>query len=273
VPFLEYLIDHFAPSADGFMMWVADPGYCCCDQCFPGYVPYLEARDEIAQMIGGRARLHLSLWLAEQLENGPEQIPATPGLRAAILKAIDPQDFVMLWAEEAGTVAAARERGVPIVPLFFRLDPESGNESANILPRPRIAAVEEELQQARERGDAGQFGYRLTPYTQWPTDWLFLQRWAGCTEPAQEVFMRLGARLGLADRAGDFVDAIMALDSFWTEGDPRHAALLDEIGVMPIFQGLGLDYLWQQNRALPFLQMRLRWFAQAVGPALESSDS
>jgi hypothetical protein len=225
LPFQQQLIDQFAPVADGFVLWLADPGYCFCPKCQPGHIPYLDARRRVEQMIKGRARLHLCLWWAQWLDEGREalRLPASPGLLPALLDSIDPQDFVMLHAEEERTSEMARERGLAVVPMTFSLDPEGGNESANVLPRPRIPTVEFEVDRSRERGDTGQFGYRLTPYTQWPTDWLFLKRLDGSVEPAEELFARLASRLGLAGSAGDFAQAMMALDRFWTEGDPADA--------------------------------------------------
>lgn len=40
------------------------------------------------------------------------------------------------------------------------------------------------------------------------------------------------------------------------------------MNTMPIFQSLSLDYLWQKSRALPFLQVRLRWFEPALRSVL-----
>ncbi len=231
LPFQQHLVDSLAAVADGFVLWLADPGYCFCEQCQPGYVPYLDACQRIEQMIKGRAQLHLCLWWAQWLDEGYDQLqlPATPGLLPTLLDSIDPQDFVMIHAEESRTSQLARERGLTAVPMTFSLDPEGGNESANILPRPRVDTIEFEVARSHERADGGQFGYRLTPYTQWPTDWLFLQRLSGYTEPPEEVFERLGSRMGLANRAGDFAEAMIALDSFWTEGDPADARRAAEV--------------------------------------------
>jgi len=221
LPFQHHLIDTFADVVDGFVLWFADPGLCVCDQCADQRRVFEDSIQTYAGQIAGRAELRLCLWWMQHLVQGNLGIPPNPGLREAMLDQCQPGDFVIADEQDEPTLQQARERGLRPLKFCFFLDPEGGDERHNILPEPRLAAIADSVRASQQRGDAGQIAYRLTPATQWISDWVFFER---MIEPGREDAMMLGAlaeRLGIGGQSAALLEAVQGLETWWATRDLR----------------------------------------------------
>lgn len=219
IKFQQHLIDTFADVADGFVLWFADPGLCVCEQCADQRSVFEDSIDTYAAHIGGRAELRLCLWCLPHLVEGRLGIPANRGLREAMLDRCEPGDLVIADEADQETLRQARQRGLRPVSFCFFLDPEGGDERQNILPQPKLAAIADAVAAGQERGDAGQIAYRLTPATQWVSDWVFFERMIEPGRDDETILTALAERLQLGAPAEVLVRAVQGLDAWWAARD------------------------------------------------------
>lgn len=215
--FSEHLIDYFADVVDGFVVWYADPGLCVCDKCQPYTPVVLDQMHTYADYIGNRAQLHHCPWWlwwmdgGEDYPDGGHGLPISSGIRRDILGAIPSGDWVLLYDGDHQSILIAREKGLKVLSCAFFMDPESGNETNNILPQTKFDQIEASVALAGHEGH-GLMAYRLTPFTQFPQDWLFFRKqlFPNCTR--HDALADLAAFLGVG---AEFVEALDLLNEWW----------------------------------------------------------
>jgi hypothetical protein len=220
--FSGQIIDAFADTVDGFVVWYADPGLCVCPLCRP-YTPVMQDMMTVyEERVAGRAQVHHCPWWIWWMETGEEKkgIPCSPGIRHEILGGMRRGDWTLAYDRDEESIRVARENGLDVLSFAFFLDRESGNESHNILPRTFFDRVEKAVRRAGELG-VGLLAYRLTPFTQFHTDWLFFRRMLEPDRPRRGILEDLAAFLGVDTR---YVDALEALDRWW-DGPKTEAEL------------------------------------------------
>lgn len=233
LPIHKQVLDYFADAVDGFILWFIDIGFCGCKKCCDYASVVLDYVDTIKPIIADRGSLHLCLWGFEWIEKGSRGIRPNPGIREKVLDTISQEDFVILDQRQPETLQMAKERGLDVLEFAFFLDPEGGTEVNNILPQPKFQEIDETVHAGMERGSAGMMGYRLTPYTQFVSDWVFYRKLHNPNKPIQEAVEELGhAVYPQNGRVSDFSRALLLLDKWWRRrnmADLRESTrLLDE---------------------------------------------
>ncbi len=211
--FSGYLIDYFAEAADGFIVWYADPGLCVCDLCVPYTPVMLDAMRTYQELVGDRAQVHHCPWWIWWMagDDGPLSIPVTPNIREDIFGSMTPGDWTLLHDQDETSIRMARELGLDVLSVAFFMDPEGGNETNNVLPRTMFDRIEAAVARAAELG-AGLLAYRLTPFTQFHSDWLFFRKQLYPDISRQQALGELAAFLGVGD---EYVEALDLLDEWW----------------------------------------------------------
>jgi hypothetical protein len=204
-PLTRQVIDYFADVVDGYILWFVDPGFCGCDECRDYTSVVLDYLDTIKPIVGDRS-INLCLW----------------GIRdymfEKVLDTVSKENFVIMDRPE--TFQMAKERGLDVLQFAFFLDPENGTEKSNVLPQPKFHEIEERAKAVVERGLAGIIGYRLTPYTQFVSDWVFYRKLLSPSKPIEEAVVELGHYIyPQKNKASDFSKALMLLDKWWRERD------------------------------------------------------
>ncbi len=205
------LIDYFSEAADGFIVWYADPGLCVCELCVP-YTPVMgEMMRTYEEVAGSRAQVHHCPWWIWRMEKGDHNLPRSPGIRRDIFGSISPGDWVLLYDQDEESIEMARKNGLEVLSVAFFMDPEGGNETSNVLPRTRFDRVETAVARAGELG-AGLLAYRLTPFTQFHSDWLFFRKQLYPEISREQALGELAVFLGVG---GEYVEALELLEEWW----------------------------------------------------------
>ena len=216
LPFSRYNIDYFADVVDGCVVWFIDPGFCACEECQDYTSVVLDSIGIIKEIIDGRCSLHLCLWWFGAIERGVAGLPENPNLRAKVLDTIKPGEFVIIDENEHDTMQMAWDRNLDVLKFAFFLDPENGTESQNILPQPKLTQIENAVSSSRESEHAGVIAYRLTPYTQFVSDWVFFRKLLFPDISTREILALLATRIFPDESAREnFIRAILQLDEWW----------------------------------------------------------
>jgi [ribosomal protein S18]-alanine N-acetyltransferase len=216
----RYLVDTFAPVCDGFLVWLMDPGFCKCPAC-ADYARVVEETVAAQQeILKGRARLHLSLWGLDWAEHMPEWFRPVPDLRRKVM-GLSPSQAFLLAPErmEDDLIELADRKSLRLLTMAFYQDPESGLENNNVLPQPRLAETDLFISEQRGKGTKSVIGYRLTPYTQFPADWVLLKKMSRPDMSDGEALNDLGMYLfGDDGRAEAFARGVQGLEQWWQGG-------------------------------------------------------
>ena len=87
-----------------------------------------------------------------------------------------------------------------------------------MLPQPKFHEIEEAINASIDRGSDGIIAYRLTPYTQFASDWVFYRKMLSPNESVEEAVDELGHYIcPQKKQASDFSKALMLLDKWWRE--------------------------------------------------------
>ena len=232
LPYQEYLIDTFAEAVDSFVLWFADPGACICSECRDYLRVILDSFHVLSDKIGQRAKLTACPWWIQRIEAGELGFAPHPNLRKRLAEEIPDGSAVIVQASEYETIDIMRENGLIPLPLAFFLDPESGLESNNILPEPKLKQIDEWLEKGLEENHTASLAYRLTPYTQYPGDYYFFRRQLKPGESREAILAKLGEficnpcrREEDAVYSSQFASAVESLDEWWHE---RNTADIDD---------------------------------------------
>jgi len=216
LPFSKYIIDYFADVVDGCVIWFVDPGFCACQDCNDYTSVVLDSVATFREIIGERCSLHLCLWWFGAIERGIAGQPENPNLRTKVLDTIKPGEFVIIDENEPETLQMALDRHLDVLKFAFFLDPENGTESQNILPQPKLTQIENAISSSRESAHAGVIAYRLTPYTQFVSDWVFFRKLLFPNIPTREILELFATKIFPDESAREqFPQAILQLDEWW----------------------------------------------------------
>ena len=211
LPFSGHLVDTFAEVADGFILWYADPGICVCPHC-RNYTPVMQDMMRTYEsLVGGRAEVHHCPWWLSHMAEGTGGVPRTPNIRSDVLSSIKRGDWTLVHDEDEESIRVARQAGLDVLSFAFFMDREGGNETYNILPRTFFDRIESAVARARELG-VGLLDYRLTPFTQFHSDWLFFRRQLYPDISRQQALGELADFLGVD---AEYVEALRLLDDWW----------------------------------------------------------
>ncbi|MFO7946288.1 MAG: GNAT family N-acetyltransferase [Armatimonadota bacterium] len=211
--FSGHLIDYFADTADGFIVWYADPGLCACEQCVPYTPVMLDIRATYETLVDDRAQVHHCPWWIWHMEQGKGDIPASPGIQHEFFNALPEGDWTLVYSEASRAMQEAQDAGLDVLNFAFFMDPEGGDERHNILPMTKFDRIEAEVAAAGESSN-GVLAYRLTPYTQFHQDWLFFYKQLYPNINRSDALQRLAHFVGTGD---DYIRALTLLDDFWME--------------------------------------------------------
>ncbi|MCC6445410.1 MAG: GNAT family N-acetyltransferase [Armatimonadetes bacterium] len=221
LPLQQHLIDTFLPVADSFMLWFAEPGLCQCYACTPYSRVIFDSMAAAQSHLEGRKPLYLSFWRFAQIEQGERGRP-NPHLRARVLGVLKPGDMILADESDPDLFRMAADCRVEALRLAFFTDPEDGTERANVLPRPRLSRIEEAVRASQQAGHAGIAGYRLTPYTQFASDWTLMRKMLNPRHSAADCLADLARRLSPVQDIGiDLSEGLLALDNWWETRDSR----------------------------------------------------
>jgi len=222
LPLQQHLIDTFVEAADGFMLWFAEPGLCDCYACSPYSRVIFDSISAVQSHLDGRKPLHLSLWRFLEIEKGEKGRP-NPNLRARILGTLRPGDLILTDESDPDTFRMAARQKVDAVRLAFFLDPEDGTERASILPHPRFSRIERAIENTLEQRLPGMLGYRLTPYTQFVSDWVLMRKLLSPARSVPECLDDLCHHLfPLSDGCIDMLEGMLDLDRWWETRELQH---------------------------------------------------
>ena len=133
---------------------------------------------------------------------------------------------VIVRSIEYETINIMRDHGLIPLPLAFFLDPEGGFESNNILPEPKLRGIDQWLEKALEEKQTASLAYRLTPYTQYPSDYYFFRRQLNPAQSRASVLSQLGEFIcnprvqeEYRTQPSQFASAIESLDKWWNHRD------------------------------------------------------
>ncbi len=220
----RHLLDTFADVVDGALVWFFDPGSCTCSLCEDYVGVVRDSVDTYRELLVGRADVHVSLWMFDRIETGDDGGRVIPGFRRKVIEAM-PRGTVLLVPDdiEPDLLDAARDRDLTPLTMAFYQDPESGLESHSILPRPRLAETERFIRGQMERSTRSLLGYRLTPFTQFPADWVMLRKMWEPGAHASALLRELGAYVfGKPEDPSDaperFAGAIEKIERWWQGG-------------------------------------------------------
>lgn len=235
----QALLDHFGPVADGVVIGLLDPGSCRCPRCADSVRVVAEVLDTYRQMRGGRGEVHAGLWGGEWVDRGTQGRGAIPDLQRRVIESLP--EGTSLWVPgdtEDELLSLAKSRGVNPLTMAFYQDPESGLEDTNILPRPRLVRTDQFIRSQRGQGMASLIGYRLTPFTQFPGDWVMMRKMVHPEADAADLLRDLGtylfANAGTASPEGDatsFAEGVTRIEQWWEVGrefTPQRDCLLIE---------------------------------------------
>ncbi len=211
--FAGHIMDYFSGAADGYIIWYADPGLCVCPQC-ANYTPVMQEMMRTYEgLAGGRAQVHHCPWWIWWMagEDNRLSIPVTPNIREDIFGSMTPGDWTLVYDRDEESIRVARERGLDVLSFAFFMDPEGGNEGHNILPRTMFDQIEAAVDKAAGLG-LGLLSYRLTPFTQFHSDWLFFRRQLYPDISRDQALHQLAAFLGVGD---EYVEGLNLLDEWW----------------------------------------------------------
>jgi len=165
----------FESTTDGYVLWFHDPGFCTCRQCNPFERTAPDVIQTYRDLLPKGKQLLFSLWQVEALSRGEFGAKPSPNLPQLLLDAVERDSPVFLPEIQSDLWEKALLAGLQPVHFAFFLDPEEGTERYSIWPQPRFKQVLNTVQAVREAGGAGVMGYRLTPYTQFASDYVLLQ--------------------------------------------------------------------------------------------------
>jgi len=227
--FDTYLLRYFGDSVDDVVVEMQDPGSCLCEECckqFPELV--LRFIDTYRKVPGGPSdrrielcSLHFRDWLEEPAFASGVAFPIKD-LRARVFKNLP--KGTMLFDIDEPTLALGREHGLGNLYFFFDLDPESGLENEQVLPRVKLRRIQAQVSQSVARGHDGVMAYRMMPFAQHVADYALFRKLWDPELPLERILAELAAewKIGPEDRE-KFVRAMFCLDAWWEEGD--HEAL------------------------------------------------
>ena len=232
LPFQDYLIDTFADVTDSFVLWFADPGACICSNCQDYFKVMMNAFYILSDRIDGRTNITLCPWWVESIEDGRLGFSSHPNLRHQLATEIPDGSKVIIRSTEHKTIDIMREHGLTPLPLSFCLDLKGGFESNNILPEPKFRQIDQWLEASFESKHEASLAYRLTPYTQYSSDYYFFNRQLYPTKSRNSILIELGDFIcnprnqkELGDSATCFASAMESLDKWWYD---RHRPNLDD---------------------------------------------
>lgn len=243
LPYHEYIFDRFADVADSFVVWFVDPGACKCDLC-RNYLPVmLDAFHTLKDRLGDRAEMSMSPWALKMIEEGGGGFAPHPNLSRNLSAEVPDGTRVLIHSERHKTIRIMSDAGLVPLPMAFFLDPEGGYESSKVLPEPKLGVIDDWLDKAQSEGQTSALGYRLTPYTQYPSDYYYFRRQLNPRESRETLLIELGEltcnpqrRTELKGCPERFVAALEALERWWVSRDD---AELD--GVVPELDALGRE--------------------------------
>ncbi len=232
----RHLIDTFAPVTDGVLVWFLDPGYCKCPLCEDYVRVVRESVEAYRRLLAGRGEVHVSMWGFDWVEKRPEWFRVIPDFRRQVIGTLPAGTSLLLPEDtEPAVLDLAHQRDLTPLTMAFYQDPEAGLENNNILPQPRLAQTDAFIAGQVAKGTTSLLGYRLTPFTQFPADWVMLRKMTHPQATSRAVLTELGAYLfgasgGSSDDApAAFADAIGKIEEWWqagTEYTPQRDALL-----------------------------------------------
>ena len=232
LPFQDYLIDTFADVTDSFVLWFADPGACICSDCRNYLRVIMSAFYTLSDRIDGKTNVALCPWWIESIEAGRLGFDSHPNLRHQFATEIPDGSRVIIQSTEYKTIDIMREHGLNPLPLAFFLDPEGGFESNNILPEPKFRQIDQWLEASLESKHGASLAYRLTPYTQYSSDYYFFNRQLDPKKSRNSILTQLGdfvcnprSQKGFGDATACFASAMESLDGWWYD---RHRPDLDD---------------------------------------------
>lgn len=248
----RHIIATFAPVTDGVLVWFLDPGYCKCGRCADYVDVVRDSVETYQQLLGSRGQVHVSMWGFDWVERRSEWFDVIPGFRRRVIEALSGGTYLLLPEDtEPELLDLADRRGMTPLTMAFYQDPEGGLEDHNVLPNPRLAQTEQFIRRQVARASRSLLGYRLTPFTQFPADWVMLRKMTHPDMAAADALRELGVYLyGNQDDAATFADAVDRIEQWWQGGTTysaqRDALLADAVAAL---DGLA----WQfdvQTRAL-----------------------
>jgi hypothetical protein len=224
------VIDYFADVVDGYILWFRDFGFCGCNECQDYASVVVDYIDTIKPIVGDRS-INPCFWGFEGIQEGTIGLGPNPSLRDKVLDATSKENFIIVSQKEdthyyLDTMEIAKKQGLNVLEFGFFLDPEGGVENGNVLPQPKFHEIEEAVNASIDRGSDGIIAYRLTPYTQFASDWVFYRKHLSPNKSIEEAVAELGHYIyPLESQASDFSKALMLLDNWWRE---RHMDDLKE---------------------------------------------
>ena len=240
LPYQEYLFDRFADVADSFVVWFVDPGACRCDLC-RDYLPVmLDAFETLSDRLGDRAEMSMSPWALKMIEEGGGGFAPHPNLSRNLSAAVPDGTRVLIHSERHDTIRIMSDAGLVPLPMAFFLDPEGGYESSNVLPEPKLGIIDDWLDKSQQEGQSSALAYRLTSYTQYPSDYYYFRRQLNPGASRETLLTELGELVCNPRRQAEFEDAprrfaaaLDRLECWWgsrDDADLRGAA--DELNMV-----------------------------------------
>jgi hypothetical protein len=217
-PLTKQVINYFVDVVNGYILWFADPAFCGCNECRDYAAVVLDYLDTIKRTVRNRS-IHPCIWGFSGIERGTYlkklSMEPNPGLLQKVLNTINKKDFVI---SSDRLFQKTKKQGQTVLEFGFFLDPEGGSAKSNVLPQPKFHEIEEAMKTSIERNSEGTFAYRLTPYTQFASDWVFYRKLVSPKKTVEEAVAELGHYIyPLESQASDFSKALMLLDKWWRE--------------------------------------------------------
>jgi hypothetical protein len=223
-PLTKQILNYFIDVVDGYILWFRDLGFCGCNECQDYTSVVLDYIDTIKPIVGNRS-INPCFWGFEGIQEGEISSRPNPSLRDKVLDATSKDSFIIVSQKEdthyyLDTLEIAKNQGLNVLEFGFFLDPEGGVEGSNILPQPKFLEIEEAVNASVDRGSDGIIAYRLTPYTQFASDWVFYQKHLSPNKTVEEAVSELGHYIYPSkSQASDFSKALLLLDNWWREKD------------------------------------------------------
>ncbi|MBN1344683.1 MAG: GNAT family N-acetyltransferase [Phycisphaerae bacterium] len=248
----RHLLETFAPVTDGILVWFLDPGFCKCSRCADYVSVVRDTTETYREFLNGRGDVHVSMWGFDWVEKRDDWFRAIPDFRRKVIETLPSGTYLLLPEEtEQELIDLAHERGQTPLSMAFYQDPEAGLENNNVLPRPRLDQTEAFIRGQIAKGTTSLLGYRLTPFTQFPADWVMLRKMSTPDVGTNAALRELGTYLYGDDQDAErFADAIERIELWWQGGStftPQRDGLLAE--AVETLDGLTWQYD-KQTRAL-----------------------
>lgn len=225
LPFGKFIIEYFNDVFDDLVIEMEDPGACLCAACCDNFADIvLDIVDTYRNLCGNRPDRHVDLctlhfrdWIETPGKAMTGVAHPARNLRRKVFAKL-PKNTLILDIDEP-TMRMARRYGLKCGYFFFDLDPESGIEDQQVLPRVHLKRIERQIGTSMARGDRAIQAYRMMPQARFVTDYVLFRKCWNPSLPTIDLLSELGGSLGLErDQQELFAESMLALDDWWTMG-------------------------------------------------------